>query len=240
MIVFLIPTYNEEQNLTKLHENLNKVLSHIPKYFVFVDDCSKDNTVGLIKELFTQGNVEVISKESNAGPGDSFNLGFEYILEKFKDKDCAIVTVEADNTSDLEILPEMYSMHKHGYNLVLASVYAQGGGFSKTGFFRKIISFIANMILRIVYDIKVLTLSSFYRIYHPNLLRLIKDKYGVIIAEKGFIAMLEILLKSISVNAKVIEIPMILKSDNRLGKSKMKVFKTSLSYLRFLLYFKKN
>ena len=74
--------------------------------------------------------------------------------------------------------------------------------------------------------------------YTYGLLERIRAEYDEIIAEKGFISMLEVLLKSISVKAKVIEVPMVLRSDNRVGKSKMKVFKTARSYLRFLLTFK--
>ena len=46
--------------------------------------------------------------------------------------------------------------------------------------------------------------------------------------------MVEILIKAIKLEAKIIEVPMLLNSENRKGKSKMKIFKTILSYLRFL------
>ena len=41
--------------------------------------------------------------------------------------------------------------------------------------------------------------------------------------------MLEILLKSIKLNARIIEVPMILKSDKRVGKSKMKIFNDEMT-----------
>ena len=49
---------------------------------------------------------------------------------------------------------------------------------------------------------------------------------------------LEILINAINVHAKIIEVPMLLKSDQRKGISKMKIMRNSLSYLRFLLSFK--
>ena len=238
MIVFLIPTYNEADNIERLHANLMHASSEHDARFIFVDDGSTDGTIDLIQRIFNSETTVVLTKEANAGPGDSFNLGMNYVLEHFSDEQPAVVTVEADNTSDLGILPEMLMLLDYGYELILASVYAQGGGFSKTSLWRKIVSFVANMLLRIVYDIKVLTLSSFYRVYTFGLLERIRAEYDEIIAEKGFISMLEVLLKSISVKAKVIEVPMVLRSDNRVGRSKMKVFKTARSYLRFLLTFK--
>lgn len=237
MIYILIPVYNEAENLPLLYKNLSVVKADHNLHFVIVDDCSKDKSVELCHQLFRDTAYTILTKEVNGGPGDSFNMGFNWILENSKTDDL-VVTIEADNTSDLGILPEMLAMQSFGYNLVLASVYAQGGGFSKTSFFRKLISFIANMFFRAVYDVKILTLSSFYRIYSVDLLRRIKEKYGIIIKERGFICMLEMLLKAISVNARVIEIPMVLRSDKRIGKSKMKILKTTKTYLRFLLTFR--
>ena len=47
--------------------------------------------------------------------------------------------------------------------------------------------------------------------------------------------MLEILLKIIRLKGKIIEIPMILKSNERIGRSKMKILKTTFSYISFLI-----
>ena len=207
------------------------------KFYLFVDDCSTDNSVVLVNSLFGKTKYHIITKEQNRGPGDSFNIGFEWILMN-SDNKSKIVTLEGDNTSDLSILSNMITISNLGFELVLASIYAQGGGFDKTSLLRKVISLIANMLLRFIYDIKVLTLSSFYRVYDINLLIKIKNKYDVIIREPGFISMIEILIKAIKLNSTIIEVPMTLSSKNRIGKSKMKIMKTTFSYLRFL--FKKN
>jgi dolichol-phosphate mannosyltransferase len=146
-----------------------------------------------------------------------------------------IVTIEADNTSDIKILERMILNSRAGFDLVLASPYAQGGGFEETTLFRRILSFAANTVLRFCFDVKVLTLSSFYRVYKPDIIKVIKAKYGTIIEEPGFICMVEILIKAIRCKAQIIEIPMVLYSEKRKGKSKMKIIKTGFSYLKFLL-----
>jgi dolichol-phosphate mannosyltransferase len=235
-IYVLIPTYNEAQNIELLARNLFNTLPLKNTFFVFVDDCSSDDTLLLIGNHFNlYPNLAIIEKKTNKGPGDSFNIGFNWILSHSKSDDDIIVTMEADNTSDIELLNKMISISLLGYDLVLASVYAQGGGFSKTSFLRKFISFFANIIFRSIFNIKILTLSSFYRIYSISLLKNIESKYSIILSENGFICMLEILLKAISLNAKIIEVPMLLKSDLRKGKSKMKIIKTTGSYLKFLI-----
>jgi len=236
MIYFVIPTYNESANILTLSTSLQNSIPEYEKFYLFIDDFSTDETIKCINQYFEHTSFAIIEKKRNVGPGDSFNLGFEWILMHSKNENDRVVTIEADNTSDISILKNMIVISNLGYDLVLASIYIQSGGFIKTSFFRKIISFTANMIFRTIFDIKVSTLSSFYRVYHLSVLDRIKKKNGTIISQIGFISMLEILIKAIRVDAKIIEVPMKLNSNNREGRSKMKVFKTSLEYLKFLLH----
>jgi dolichol-phosphate mannosyltransferase len=236
MLYILIPTFNEADNIPELFSNITKVKYDEEVFYVFVDDGSNDGTVEIIMSYFSnRQNFQLITKNKNQGPGDSFNIGFKWILTNSDSEKDIVVTMEADNTSDITILPRMLTISKLGYDLVLASVYAQGGGFEKTSIFRKVISLIANMLFRSFYGVKVLTLSSFYRVYSVSILQKIKQNNTEIIEEKGFICMLEILLKAIKEKASVIEVPMILKSEMRKGKSKMKIIRTTKAYLRFLI-----
>ncbi len=236
MIYFLIPVYNEKENIPNLHRELKSILLGEEKFYVFYNDGSTDGSDEEIRRCFEGERCVILGSRINQGPGVAFNNGFEWILRHSGSADDKIVTLEADCTSDLKILPNMIAISRLGYELVLASVYAQGGSFDSTTFFRRLLSSIANTIFRFLFDVKVLTLSSFYRVYSIVLLRKIKDYYGVIIEEKGFICMLEVLLKAISLKAPMIEVPMVLYSKKRIGKSKMRKFKTTLQYFKFLIY----
>jgi len=234
-VYFLVPVFNEEPNLEALTPGLLSALPGFKKKYVFSDDGSSDNSISVLKRLFAQHDHAIVGDGKNHGPGHAFNSGFEWILADSSSKDDRIVTLEADNTSDLSILPVMFTLSNLGYNLVLASPYAQGGGFEKTSFLRKLLSAVANIFLRSVFNIKVQTLSSFYRIYHVELLRNVKTENTRIIKERGFLCMIEVLLKSIRIKARIIEVPMVVHSGKRKGKSKMKVIYTMFSYLRFLI-----
>ena len=235
MIYVLIPFYNEERNLPFLIKNLTKKLEDKNVFYVFSDDGSSDKSIEAIQNNFNKNKFKIISDGKNHGPGHAFNKGFEWIISHSNDDTDIVVTMEADSTSDIDLLENMLSINSLGYDLVLASVYAQGGGFDKTSFIRKLISSIANLLFRYIFNLKVLTLSSFYRVYNITLLKKIKKEYSVIIHENGFICMLEILLKSVRLKAKIIEVPMVLKSDLRQGKSKLKIIKTSFAYFKFLI-----
>ena len=234
-LIFLVPVFNESLNIPELAETLTNSCREYDKHYLFVDDGSTDNTIDLLKHHFPAEQLSIIQKRKNKGPGDSFNLGFNWILDRgYLDTDL-VITLEGDNTSDPAILPEMVSIASLGFPMVLASVYAQGGGLDKTNLIRRFVSFVANILMRMVFDIKVLTLSSFYRVYQIGLIRKIRESYGSVVDEPGFISKIEILVKAIRLNTRIIEVPMTLHSQKRKGKSKMKVFKTSLKYVLFLI-----
>ena len=90
----------------------------------------------------------------------------------------------------------------------------------------------ANALLRSVFDIRVATLTSFYRVYSFDLLTRIQAAYPEIIEEPGYISMTEVLIKAIRVGARIIEVPTRILSEKRAGTSKMKIVSTALSYLR--------
>jgi len=234
MIFILICVYNELENLTELHDELVSRFAGKDVHYVFSDDGSTDGSSSKLKELFTNEKCEVLGDSINRGPGFAFNTGFEWILKNSKDRqNDKIISLEADNTSDLSIANKILKISDLGFDMVLPSVYLQGGELQNTTRLRKLLSFFANMLLRFKFDIKVLTLSSFYRLYSVALINNIKNKYGVIIREPGFISMIEILLKAIKTNASIIEIPVKLLSEKRKGVSKMKKFRTIIGYIKF-------
>ncbi len=233
MIWFLIPTYNEARNVQALADELRGTELGEDRHYVFADDGSADDTVKELHRSFEGTAHTVLTTAVNQGPGAAFQRGFYHVLAHAGESD-VIVTMEADRTSDITLLPSMLTISRLGYDLVLASVYVQGGGFEHTTFLRRFLSTVANFFFRFVYDLKVSTLSSFYRVYRVPKLREAATRWPKLIEEQGFICMLEVLLKMIDVRASVIEVPMVLASAKRADRSKMKLFKTTFSYFRFL------
>ncbi|MBK9174888.1 MAG: glycosyltransferase [Flavobacteriales bacterium] len=237
MRYFIVPTYNEADNLSNLARDLSPFLAQADTWLVISDDGSSDATREIATQLFPSERLVVLGDGTNHGPGHAFNTAFDWVLTRAKDEDM-VVTMEADCTSDISILPDMLAIADLGYDLVLASVYAQGGGFDQTTWLRKLLSATANFIYRFIFDLKVSTLSSFYRVYRVGRLRAAKIRWPRLIEESGFICMLELLVKLIRVEARVIEVPMVLASKKRIGRSRMKLMRTTVEYLRFLWRFR--
>lgn len=237
MIWFLVPTYNEAGNAQALADELRGTTLPEDRHYVFSDDGSVDGTVAELHRAFEGTGHTVLTAPTNQGPGAAFQRGFDHILAQASEND-VVVTMEADRTSDITLLPKMLAISRLGYDMVLASVYVQGGGFEHTTFLRRLLSTVANFFFRFIYDLKVSTLSSFYRVYRVPKLQEASLRWPRLIEENGFICMLEVLLKMLAVRATVIEVPMVLASNKRTDRSKMKLVRTTLHYLLFLWRFR--
>ena len=204
---------------------------------VVVDDGSRDNTVDVVRNYTDRMPVTVISHSVNQGVGAAFRTGFEAALLLTNPED-VIVTMEADNTSDLAILPEMVEGVLSGRSdLVLASCYSPGGGIEGTNLWRKFLSWSANLLLVIAFPIRnVKTYSSFYRAYKAGSLRRSIEAYEYrLIEEPGFVCMVEVLIKMHRLGIRISEVPMILRIGLRKGSSKMKILNTIRGYINFIM-----
>ncbi len=235
MNIFLIPLYNESENLPELADTLLRRPEAGEDYYFLVDDGSTDNTSEVARECFAGRPFGVLRLDVNRGPGRAFDTGFTNILDRFGDDDIRVITLEGDNTSDLSVLPAMMEASGSGHELVLASVYHDGGGFSRPNKFRRLASNMANGMLRYIFRLDVLTLTSFYRIYNLGALRRIRNRYGNLCSEDGFICKVELLLRARECGVSMKEIPVMLQSHKRKGKSKMKILKTGWQYVRFMI-----
>ena len=231
------PALNEEQNLRQVLPDLARAL-HAAGYafqICVVDDGSKDDTAAVCKELAAELPVCVQSHPRNLGVGAAFRTGFRWALTLANNED-AIVTLEADNTADLSILPCMLGRLRDGADLVLASCYAPGGYVIGTTVARRLLSHGANLLLRRAFSLGgIHTYSAFYRGYRARLLRQAEQAYGGRLVEcSGFVCMVEVPVKLHTLTGAIVEVPTSLRADLRAGRSKMRVLRTIWGYLRFI------
>lgn len=233
MIWFVIPAYNESENIVPLVERLSPVVSRLDARVVFVDDGSSDDTVEQIRRAAGGLDCEIVRIRRNGGVGVALNTGIRHALEHCDDDD-AIVTLESDNTSDLGDLPKMLSLFEEGYDIVLASVYAPGGRLIGVSRLRLLASRAVSDSFRVLGGLRQIhTLSSLYRVYRAGVLRRAADTYGwLLVREPGFAASVELLLKLYHAGATIAEIPTVNDWTQRRGKSKMRLWPTVLAYFR--------
>ena len=202
---------------------------------IFVDDGSSDGTAEAIEEHRDGLPLAVVRHNVNRGLGTAINSGLRAALGESQDDD-AIVTLEADNTSDLNDLPRMLECfdagqrrrarlrlragrtHPRGRALATGRLKAVSNVFRYTGGLQEIH-----------------TLSSLYRVYRAGTLRRAAETYGyLLVREPGFAANVELLLKLYNAGAKVAEVPTVNDWSRRLGTSKMSLRPTVLAYGRLM------
>lgn len=123
-VSILIPAYNEEKSLPLLYNELRKTMDNLPQYdweVLFVNDGSKDNTLGIIKELREKDNrVCYISLSRNFGKENAMLAGFDYVTG-----DCMVI-IDADLQHPPHIIAEMLIKWEEGYDDVYAKRLSRG------------------------------------------------------------------------------------------------------------------
>ena len=235
----MVPVYNEAANLPRLLQGIDESASGLSAavagrslHLVLVDDGSQDETVRLAEAQAAARPLTVLKHGKNLGPGRAFATAFEWLGPLLGEEDL-VMTLEGDNTSRLETGRRMLLRLGQGYDVVLASPYAYGGGFAQTSLLRLFLSHAANGLVTVAFGVRgIHTMSSFFRLYRPRILRRLQAVYGPGIVERtGFESMVEMIIKLILVGATISEVEMKLDSSARVGPSKMKILRTIRGYL---------
>ena len=110
-ISVVVPLYNEEGNVVKLHEKIVSACKEIKQEYeiIFVDDGSKDNTVNNAKKL---SPLILIELRKNFGQTAAFDAGF-----KASSGDI-IVTMDGDLQNDPSDIPLLLDKMDEGYDIV--------------------------------------------------------------------------------------------------------------------------
>lgn len=238
-IYLVIPVLNEKDNVLPLLESMLQIeetfQSRYQVFFIVVDDGSTDGTADIFLNNSSLKNIEILKHPINMGPGAAFSTALEFLHPKVNCHDY-IITMEGDNTSNHHLIEKMIKRSIEGYEVILASPYMYGGQITNTTTVRVVLSSIANIFVKEILGIHgILTMSSFFRLYSGAVLKRLYKHFGKGIIERtGFECAVELLLKLIYIRATISEIPMVLDTAKRHGKSKMKVLKTIKGY--FVLF----
>jgi len=236
VIHLVIPAYNEAQNVERLMSHVGPVARKLDARVIVVDDGSTDGTPDLVRRHADGLDLELVSHETNRGLGVAVHTGLRAALASAEDDD-AVVTLEADTTSNLDDLHEMLRCFEEGFDVVLASVHAPGGRIVGVSAWRIVLSRSVSSLFRYAGGLgEVRTVSALYRVYRAGALRRASELYGrLLVREPGFAVNVELLLKLTSAGARVCEVPTTNDWTTRAGSSKLRAGATSRAYLRVLL-----
>lgn len=121
-ILIFTPTYNERENVLKLHKAIRQL--PIKTDILFIDDSSPDGTAEVIMDLQKEDpNVFIIYRSKKLGLGTAHKRAFEYAQQH---NYTYVVSMDADLTHDPVYIPAMIS-GLMDHDIMIGSRYAQGG-----------------------------------------------------------------------------------------------------------------
>lgn len=116
-ISVIVPVFNEESNLSVLHEKLVNVVTAITNSYeiIFINDGSKDNSLQVIKSLAQQyPQVKYVDFSKNFGHQLAVFAGLEHATGN------AIVIIDADLQDPPELIVDLYNKLQQGFDVVYA------------------------------------------------------------------------------------------------------------------------
>lgn len=117
-ITILVPMYNEELVLPLLFTELERVTASVKDcdfVFLFVDDGSKDASLSIVKNYATSDSrVRYLGLSRNFGKEQALLAGFDHVTSD------AVIVIDADLQDPPDLIPEMITLWKQGYQDVYA------------------------------------------------------------------------------------------------------------------------
>jgi glycosyltransferase involved in cell wall biosynthesis len=120
----VIPVYNEERSIAELSQRLTKVCQSLGKIYeiLFVDDGSRDGTLGQIKEAkLNDSNIYAVALSKNFGKAGAYSAGFHAARGEM------IITMDGDLQDRPEQIPDFIGKINEGYDLVTGWKYTGKG-----------------------------------------------------------------------------------------------------------------
>ncbi len=238
MIYIILPAYNEESTLPPLlnaiKENMEE--SRLSYKVIVVNDGSTDNTPHVVRELSPLMHLRLVNQPENKGLAESLKTGLLEAIKEAQAKDI-IITMDSDNTHTPGLIMRMVSMIREGHDVVIASRYKSGSRVIGVPLFRRMLSFGASILLRILFPMKgVKDYTSGYRAYKAEVIKRMFSVYGQnIIDQPGFSCMVDLLLKMRRYHLIIAEVPLLLRYDQKTSISKMNVAKTMVETLKLII-----
>ncbi|MDQ3023669.1 MAG: glycosyltransferase [bacterium] len=257
-LVVLLPCFNEEQALPLLLRQLEEQKAILAPDWdlsvIVVDDGSSDNTAG-IAESFSCGQLEDITREAhgqvrclfveivrhatNQGLGAATSTGLRSFLDCTANEPEAVLgLMDADATHPPALLGTMLAkLQAEQLDVVIASRFAPGGGEHGLSVVRKLYSRLAGLAMRILAPIEgVQDYSCGYRVYRRSAIARAIAKFGdPLVTERGFVCMVELLVKLARSGTRMGEVGLDLHYELKQGASKMDVAATIRRYAAFAL-----
>ncbi len=241
-IHIVLPAYNEEASLPNLLERLDFAFQDDNLFgeIIVVNDGSTDKTAEIARNFQGTTKVRLIDQQPNRGLAETIKNGLFTTLADCHGEEDIIIVMDADNSHSPGLMFRMINLVREGCDIVIASRYQKGARVRGLSRFRRLLSFGASILFRLLVGIpEVKDYTCGYRAYKAVLLKKAMTHYKEdFIRQTGFACMIEILLRVQKFDPIIGEVPLILRYDMKESASKMKIVKTIKQTLTMLFRYK--
>jgi dolichol-phosphate mannosyltransferase len=164
----VVPTYNERENIRPLVEELLALGDTIDVWVA--DDGSPDGTADAVRALTAShpGRVDLLLRTEKGGRGAAVIAAFKRGLADPRGYS-SFVEMDADFSHHPRELPKLLARLGES-DMVVGSRYVPGGGSSEWGFWRPLLSGLANRYVALVAGVPIRDTTSGYRAYRRAVL----------------------------------------------------------------------
>ena len=167
-VLVVVPTYNERENVIPL---VRELLALRPDIDVWVaDDGSPDGTAEAVREAMRENpeRVDLLLRDVKGGRGAAVIAAFRKGLLDPRGYG-VLFEMDADFSHHPRELPKFLEKLET-CDMVIGSRYVPGGGSSEWGFWRPILSWLANKYIALVAGIPIRDTTSGFRAYRREVL----------------------------------------------------------------------
>ncbi len=156
LLTLVIPCYNEEDNVENMYLNIGKYLEeYSPSEAIFINDGSSDQTIQKIKKIAeNDSRIKYLSFSRNFGHQNAVKAGMD-----FSSGD-VVISMDADMQHPPQIIPEMISLWKQGFDIVFTMREEHDG----ISFFKKYSSNFYYKIVNLYSDVQIVPGASDFRL----------------------------------------------------------------------------
>lgn len=164
----VVPTYNERENVGPL---IRELLAQGNEIDVWVaDDGSPDGTAQAVRAAMAEfpGRVELLERREKGGRGAAVIAAFKKGLGDPR-RYAVIFEMDADFSHHPREIPKFLEKLET-CDMIIGSRYVPGGGTSEWGFWRPLLSWLANKYVALVAGMPIRDTTSGYRAYRREVL----------------------------------------------------------------------
>ena len=168
LLSVVIPVYNEEMNIGKLHTRLCNTLNplEISWEVVYINDGSKDRSMAILRGMAEDdSHVRFIDFSRNFGHQLAITAGIDFAKGEW------IVVMDGDGQDPPELLPELLAKAQEGFEVVYARRRKREG----ENFLKKLTARLFYRLLAKITNIEIPVDTGDFRIIHRKIQRILKQ-----------------------------------------------------------------